>query len=121
MEEGFAKYIIAQSVVKQMNERQAFEDAGFEIIKDGDVDRAEWARSLVMSYPQEVIAVFGSDPNDVMGLLEDEWDTGMYEDVESGLNMSWEDWADFFSGRVAHYVYGELCSLRKEYRNAVNE
>lgn len=121
MEDGFAKYILSQAAIKLINERRALEDAGFEIIKEGDVDRAEWARSLVMNYPQEVIAVFGADPNKVFGLLEDEWDTGMYEDGESGLNMSWEDWADYFSCNVSHYVYDELCSLRKKYRQIANE
>lgn len=121
MANDFAKYILSQAALKATNEKQAFLNAGFEIVKEGEADMAEWVTSLIMNYPQEVIAVYGADPNEVMGLLEDEWDTGEYEDKESGLSMSWNDWAEYFSNRVAHYVYDELCSLRKKYREAIND
>lgn len=99
---------------KKSKEREEIERAGFELIKDSDgIDRGQWTHDLIKAYPHEVIDAFGSDPFEVTGLLEDMWDTDDYEDPESGLTMSWDDWSAFFCNNATKRVYWELVDEHK--------
>ena len=99
-------------------EKEELEHVAFLIVKDGDgIDRGAWVSELIMSYPQEVVAVFGDDPFDAEGLLADMWDCDNYEDPESGVSMSWEEWSSFFSVYSSKTVYNALVELRNDYNS----
>lgn len=98
--------------------KQALEDAGFEIVKEGDIDRGQWAHELVEGYAEEVVAVFGTNPYEVFASLEDMWDTEDYYDEATGLSMGWDEWATYFSNDMAMVVYDALVQARKKIREA---
>ena len=112
---AYKKYVIFSRVRKKMKDRQKLEEVAFELIKESDgIDRGQWANDLMIYHAKEVAAVFGSNPFEVGGQLEDMWDTGKYEDVDTGLYMSWSDWAAFFCNDVTKRVYSYFVDEHKK-------
>ena len=112
---AYKKYVILSRASKKVNDRFALEEVAFKLIKEGDgTDRGQWANDLMIYHSKEVAAVFGSNPYEVAGQLEDMWDAGKYEDVDTGLCMSWNDWADFFCNDVTKRVYSYFVDEHKK-------
>lgn len=111
---AYKKFVILSRASKKIDNRLKLEEVAFKLIKEGDgTDRGQWANDLMIYHAKEVAAVFGSNPFEVGGLLEDMWDTGKYEDVDTGICMSWSDWADFFCNDVTKKVYSYFVAEHK--------
>lgn len=111
---AYKKFVILSRASKKIDNRLKLEEVAFKLIKEGDgTDRGQWANDLMIYHAKEVAAVFGSNPFEVGGLLEDMWDTGKYEDVDTGICMSWSDWADFFCNDITKKVYSYFVAEHK--------
>ena len=114
----YKKCFLSLKVAMELEQKYALQEAGFEIVKEGDIERGQWAHELVNNYPKEVVAVFGTNPYEVFASLEDMWDTDGYDDGASGLYMTWSEWATYFSNDMAMIVYDALVQARKKIREA---
>lgn len=100
--------------LNKSEDREKLEKIAFELIKECDgLDCGQWAYELATNNPHEVIDAFCSNPFDVVSDLENMWESDDYEDSESGLSMSWQNWSDFFSTDAAKIVYWKLVDEHK--------
>lgn len=112
---AYKKYVLLSRASKKVNDRLALEEVAFKLIKEGDgTDRGQWANDLMIYHAKDVVAVFGSNPYEVAGHLEDMWDSSKYEDIYTGLCMSWADWAAFLCNDVTKRVYSYFVDEHKK-------
>lgn len=75
-------------------------------------DLGEWTRILVQEYPSEVVDAYGCNPPETMALLSDLWDAP-YEDTASGLEYTFETWAQCFCNEAAVQMYYDFIETMK--------
>lgn len=73
----------------------------------------DWQQTLICEYPSEVVGDFGSDPEDAEASLSDLWDTP-YKDTNSGLEYTFETWAQCFCNEAAVQMYYDLIEKLKQ-------
>ena len=83
-------------------------DAAFEVLLlHPGVDRKEWMRFLLAQYGSEVIDAFGTDATEICASLEKLW-KAKYLDENSGLERSFEKWAQALATDEAVQMYYDL-------------
>ena len=88
--------------------------AAFEAIyKDGCHDCGDWIDTLVNCYSEEVMDALGNNPNEVYAELEDIWENVDYEDPRTGICLTYQNWAEYFAGELAHTIYDELVKAKQ--------
>ena len=98
-------------------DKQRLFDAGFAIMREyapNYMDRGEWATAMIEDYPKEVTEVFGEEPNHCLAMLSDMWDCDNYLDPNTGIEMQFSEWAEYFSFLGAENVYNELVETKAE-------
>ena len=68
------------------------------IYKDGCDNCGDWIDTLV---------------NEVYAELEDIWETMDYEDPRTGICLTYQNWAEYFTGEFAHTIYNELIKSKQ--------
>lgn len=119
---AYRKMILAKIATETLDkefaeDKKRLADAGFAIMREyapNYMDRGEWARAMIEDYPKEVIAVFGEEPNHCLAMLSDMWDCDNYEDPNTGIEMPYSEWAEYFSFLGAESVYSELVETKSE-------
>lgn len=76
----------------------------------------EWVRALMEQYPAEVVDAIGSHPAETYASLADMWESGDYEDAETGECHTFKDWAEYFANDRSVELYGLLAEARREIR-----
>lgn len=110
--------IAIETLMKEDEEnKQRLADAGFAIMREyapNYLDRGEWATAMIEDYPKEVTEVFGEEPNHCLAMLSDMWDCDNYLDPNTGIEMQFSEWAEYFSILGAENVYNELVETKAE-------
>lgn len=57
----------------------------------------KWTQTLMAEYPGELVDALGIDPEDAMDSLRDMWESGEFEDTETGVRHVLKDWAEILS------------------------
>ncbi len=73
----------------------------------------DWQQTLIYEYPSEVVDAYGYDPEDVEASLSDLWETP-YEDTASGLEYTFETWAQCFCNEAAVQLYYDMIEKLKK-------
>ncbi len=74
----------------------------------------EWVQTLMEQYPSEVVDAIGAHPAEAYASLADMWDTGDYEDKETGECHSFKDWAEYFATDRSIELYDLLAEARRK-------
>lgn len=77
-------------------------------------DYSDWIAMLTEQYPAEVVDALGSDPNEVYPALADLWDTGCYEDAETGECHTFKEWAEYFATNRSIELYNMPIEAKRE-------
>lgn len=64
----------------------------------------DWQQTLICEYPSEVVDAYGRNPEDAFASLSDLWETP-YEDTASGLEYTFETWAQCICNEAAVQMY----------------
>lgn len=86
-----------------------FKRKAFEVLRDGDgdMDCQDWINELVKC--KETAWAFGNDdPPYVFSLLEDYWESMDYEDPDTGVCLTYRDWAKYFQNWTHYHIYEYL-------------
>lgn len=83
------------------------------IYKDGCDNCGDWIDTLVNCYSEEVVDALGNNPNEVYAELEDIWETMDYEDPRTGICLTYQNWAEYFTGEFAHTIYNKLIKSKQ--------
>lgn len=74
----------------------------------------EWRQTLLEQYPTEVVDALGVDPAEAYAAIADMWDSGEYEDPQTGECHTLMEWAEYFATDHSVELYDMLCEARKE-------
>ena len=83
------------------------------IYKDACTDWQNWIDTLINCYSNEVVNALGDNPFDINAELEDMWNTVDYEDPQTGVCLTYQNWAEYFAGEFGHIIYDELIKAKK--------
>ncbi len=72
----------------------------------------DWQQTLIYEYPSNVVNAYGCDPKDVEASLSDLWETP-YKDTASGLEYTFETWAQCFCNEAAVQMYYDMSEKMK--------
>lgn len=73
----------------------------------------DWQQILIEDYPSEVVDAYGCDPDDAVSSLSDLWETP-YNDTASGLEYTFETWAQCFYTEASVQMYYDLIEKMKK-------
>lgn len=77
-------------------------------------DYGDWVTMLIEQYPSEIVDALGPHPAETYASLADMWETGDYEDEETGMCHTLQGWAEYFATEQSVDLYDRLASaLRK--------
>ena len=83
------------------------------IYKDACTDCQNWIDTLINCYSNEAVNALGDNPFDINAELEDMWNTVDYEDPQTGVCLTYQNWAEYFAGEFGHIIYDELIKAKK--------
>lgn len=87
--------------------------AAFEVLLlNPGSEQSDWAQILVEQYGTEVVDAYGNDPNEVYADLADLWESPYY-DERSGLEYTFEEWAQALYTEQSVQMYHELTKVRE--------
>ena len=75
-------------------------------------DFGDWEQILVKEYATEVIDANGENSEEVYEALSDLWETP-YEDIASGLEYDFKDWAEAFATDESVRMYYDMIDKLK--------
>lgn len=81
--------------------------AAFQTIYDNynGMECEGWKEALIENYPEEVVDVLGENPFTVFPVLSNMWECDDYRDPQTGICMTYGEWAEFSSNSFSHLVY----------------
>lgn len=86
------------------NDLEILKRVAFQYLQDNPGTEDDWGQGLIEAYGREVVDAFGCDPFDVWADLSDLWESAYY-DEQSGIEMDFSEWAEFFCTESAVQVY----------------
>ncbi len=82
--------------------------AAFEVLLlNPGCEQSDWVDILIEQYGTEVVDAYGKDPAEAYASLEALWESP-YLDENSGLERSYEEWAQAFATEAAVQMYYDL-------------
>lgn len=106
-------YLGAQRQDEAMNELR---DAAFEVLLlHPGCDLTRWKQILCKQYGTEMVDAYGhiDEPYDMVRELEKLW-TSRYRDDNSGLERTYETWAEVFANKESVQMYYDLIKDKKK-------
>lgn len=89
--------------------------AGWNILHENPGSEfGDWERMLLEQYPAEVVDALGADPVEALALLSDWWTGVDYEDEQTGMCLSFSEWAEYFATDWSVELYDLLAEARRE-------
>ena len=109
---AFRKMALLMKAASQVNRQDEALDelkaAAFEVLLlHPGIERSQWTRLLVTQYGSEVIDAFGRDAPTAYASLDKLWLTP-YRDENSGLERTYQVWAEAFSTEAAVQMYYDM-------------
>ena len=106
------KFDLLMQAVEQVNHQDAAMDelrhAAFEVLLlHPGCEQSAWVDILIEQYGTEVVDAYGNNPTEVFADLADLWESP-YLDENSGLERSYEEWAQAFATEAAVQMYYDL-------------
>lgn len=116
-EKALRKIALLSNAINQVNEQEDALDelkaASFEaLLLNPGSEFGDWQQTLIYEYPAEVADAYGCDPDDAVSSLSDLWETP-YEDTASGLEYTFETWAQCFCNEAAVQMYYDFIEKLK--------
>lgn len=93
-------------------EQELREGAWLVLHNEPGSDREEWRQELLSLYPTEVVDTFGTDPAQAFAAMDDWWESETYEDENTGLCETYQNWALIFANEKSVMVFDELSRLK---------
>lgn len=91
---------------------QELKDAAWNVLHDNPgSDYNDWEQTLLEQYPTEVVDALGTSPEDVFAQLADWWENWTYEDENTGICETFQDWSLIFANEQTVMLYEQLAEL----------
>lgn len=91
------------------HEVNEFRAAAFEVLlHNPGCDLNSWMNILLREYTEEVVAVLGSDPEEVIDELNYLWNDERYVDENTGIAKTYRQWSKLLSSKDAVDHYRQL-------------
>ena len=92
--------------------KQELKEAAWNVLHDNPgSDYSDWEQTLLEQYPTEVVDALGTSPEDVFAQLADWWENWTYEDENTGICETFQDWSLIFANEQTVMLYEQLAEL----------
>jgi hypothetical protein len=103
---------------EQDQKLQELKRAAFEVLYEHEgCDRQDWIDWIIADHGEELAEVIGDNPYDTYPQLEDYWDSMDYEDPNTGVCLTYRDWAEYFSCWEHKEVYDKLVEANNKLKS----